>query len=326
MLDNPSRSSTFEDRPRLRQYDPAIAEYLKNFTSANTTRLFRHRLETFIKWAEEVEREEDREMLRVPIEVSDVIKYARTLDERGLSYATVRAYVWAIGTVHNILKKYNPTADVSVKSVLAEFQAKQIAKQRRTYTFSRSVIEDIMDNLQRPRKLRHGAETLEMTRQRAAVDKAMLLTMLQGGMRRSETANLTWSDVIEEADGSGRLLLRTKRSSEDKTRVPITNSCLRTLLAIRPEFFDDDSPVFGMSESQINKRVKRMCEEAGIDPKTVSAHTLRASLARLMLETGAPVGMIEQHLRHQPPLLMYSANQRESETLQWLEQTFQPTA
>ena len=326
MLDSPSRSSTFEDRPRLRQYDSAIAEYLKDLTSANTTRLFQHRLETFIKWAEEVEHEEDREVLRVPIEVSDVIKYARALDDRGLSYATVRAYVSAIGTIHNILEKYNPTADAKVRSVLAVFRAKQIAKQRRTYTFSRNAIGDILNNLQRPRKLRHGTETLEMTRQRAAVDKAMLLTMLQAGMRRSEAAKLTWEDVLEQPDGSGRLLLRTKRSSEGKTWVPITESCLRTLLAIKPEIMDDDSRVFNMSDSQINRRIKKMCEEASIDPETVSAHTLRASLAKLMLEMGAPVWMIEQHLRHEPPLLMYADKLRESETLRWLEQAIQPTA
>ena len=325
MLDSPSRSSTFEDRPRLRQNDSTIAEYLKDLTSANTTRLFQHRLETFIKWAEEVEHEEDRELLRVPIDVSDVIKYARALDERGLSYPTVRAYVSAIGTIHNIVEKYNPTTDAKVRSVLAEFRAKQIAKQRCTYTFSRNVIRDILDNLQRPRKLGQGMETLEMARQRAAVDKAMLLTMLQAGMRRSEAANLTWEDVFEQPDGSGRLMLRTKRSSEEKTRVPITESCLRTLLAVKPEFKNDDCRVFDMSASQINRRIKKMCEEAGIEPETVSARTLRASLARLMLEKGAPVWMIEQHLRHEPPPLMYADKLRESETLRWLEQAVQPT-
>ena len=326
MLDASSRAKMFEDIPCLRQHALAVDNYLNYRRSARTYRLLYDRFETFIRWGKDVECNEGGRILRLPIDVLDVIRYTRALDDRGLSYATVRAYVSAIGTMHNIVEMYNPTADERVKAVLAELRAKQVDSLRSSYTLSEDDIRSILDNLYRPRRHGRGIETWETTQQRAPVDKALLLTMLQSGMRRSEASNLVWGDVRKQSDRTGRLLLREKRASERKTWVAITESCLQTLLAIKPEGANDDSRVFNMSDSQVNRRLKRMCEEAGIDPKNVSGHTPRASLARLMRDRGAPVWMIEQHLRHQPPPLMHADEPHVGEILQWLEETVKPTA
>ena len=326
MTDEQNQSTPFDDVPLLRQYASVIAKYLHFRCSARTARFFYHRFETFIKWAEEVERDEDREVLHMPIEVVDVIEYARALDERGLSYPTVRVYVSAIGTMHNIVKMYSPTTDVRVKSFLADLRATHLDSLPYTRTLSDNDIKNILDNLHHPRKLGRGVETLKIARQRTAVDKALLLVMLQAGMRRSEASNLVWRAVFEHDDGSGRLLLREKRASEGKAWVAITAYCLQLLFDIKPEGADDNALVFNMSDSQVNRRIKRMCAEAGIDPKNVSAHTLRASLLRLMVDRGAPVGMIEQHLRLQPHPLMHADDPRTAETLRWLGTMEKPTA
>ena len=48
---------------------------------------------------------------------------------------------------------------------------------------------------------------------RAAFDKALLLTMVQAGLRRSEAEDLCWDDVGKADDGSGRV---THQAGQDR--------------------------------------------------------------------------------------------------------------
>ena len=317
---------TLENIPGLRQYASVIARYLKLKSSAKTTHHFYDRLEIFISWAEEVERNENRPVLYLPIDAADLVQYARALYERGLSYATIRSYVSAIGTMHKIVEMYNPTADLRVKAVLAELGEKYPNKHAdnlpHTHTFSDNDITNILDNLHHPRKFKRGMETLKVAQQRAAVDKALLFTMVQAGMHRSETANLAWGDVREQPDGSGRLLLPRKRGSNRKTSIAITASCLHALWDIKPEKSDDNSRVFNISDTQVNRRIKTMCANAGIDPANVSSHTPRATLHKFMMGKGVPAIIFQRHYRANlhPSIQRLIINPEDDGFVEWLEE------
>ena len=114
----------------------------------------------------------------------------------------------------------------------------------------------------------------------AVETKPCCLTMVEAGMRRSEAANLTWGEVREKEDGSGQVLLPVTWGGQNEVWVDITKECFEVLMYIKPEGVNDNFSVFNLSNSQIHRRLKRMCEEMGIDSTGISADTPRATLRR----------------------------------------------
>lgn len=174
-----------------------------------------------------------------------------------------------------------------VKDVLAELRVKHANDElRRALTLSEDDIGRVLSRLQVPRKAQGGmGESQETSYKRASVDKAMLLTMVEAGMRRNEASRLVWGDVQEQADGSALVLLQTNWKQRRQTWVAISGACLEALLETKPDDADESTSVFNLSGSQITRRLKRMCEEAGIHSTNVSGHTPRATLLRLMMES-----------------------------------------
>ena len=66
------------------------------------------------------------------------------------------------------------------------------------------------------RELAHrGIETPAQAAERARFDVALVATLSDGGLRRSEAAALTWADVQRWDDGSGRItVVRSKTDVE----------------------------------------------------------------------------------------------------------------
>ena len=97
-------------------------------------------------------------------------------------------------------------------------------------------------------------------------------------MRRSEAAALTWGDVQRWDDGSGRItVIRSKTDVEVAGAVvAITPAAMKALWsdAIRPVGVGGNERVFGLSESQIARRVKAIAKAAGLaDWEFFSGHS-----------------------------------------------------
>ena len=181
----------------------------------------RDRFEAFANWAGEAERQENRQILRMPVDASDLVSYARALDERGMALSTISSYVSAIGTIHTAAGLYNPTAALAVKDILAELRETHANDElRRARSLSEAEIESILSCLYLERRRGRQIETVETAFRRAGVDKALLLTMIQAGMRRNEADRLLWGDIKEQEDGTGRLSLPTKQVAEGRARFP----------------------------------------------------------------------------------------------------------
>ena len=120
------------------------------------------------------------------------------------------------------------------------------------------------------------------------------------GLRRSEASSLTWGDVQRWDDGSGRItVIRSKTDAEAQGAVvAITPAAMRALSAIRPAGVGGDVKVFGLSESQIARRVKAIARAAGLaDWEFFSGHSGRVGMARRMAQNGAPTHEIERQGR-----------------------------
>jgi len=293
-----------------------------------SVRAHREHFVDFARWARELEREAElqgkpRTVLQMPIDPRDIAAYARWLDDdRGLAMSTIRTYMASIGALHVAANLFNPTSSDAVKSTMAELRNKHAEDElRRARALSDAELESIFNVLYVPRITRgRQTESLEGAHKRADVDKALLLSMVWAGMRRSEAASLPWSRVEHREGGAGMVLLPVDWGSEKYQWVPVSEECLEALMAIKPTDAPRDSKVFNLSGSQINRRLKRMCEEAEIDSKDISGDTPRATLQRVMVENNAPVDAVNAQLRLKPPLIpaIYTRIEDEQD-LDWME-------
>ena len=127
-----------------------------------------------------------------------------------------------------------------------------------------------------------------------------MAVLSDAGLRRSEAADLTWGDVQRWEDGSGRItVLRSKTDVEAAGAVvAITPAAMRALNAIRPAGVGSEAKVFGLSESQIARRVKAIARAAGLENwESFSGHSGRVGMARRMAQNGAPTHEIERQGR-----------------------------
>ena len=130
-----------------------------------------------------------------------------------------------------------------------------------------------------PRKRGRGIETPEQAAERGKFDLALVAVLSDAGLRRSEASSLTWGDIVRWEDGSGRItVIRSKTDVEAQGAVvAITPAAIAALDAIRPVGVAGDEKVFGLSESQIARRVKVIARAAGLSDWSSSAATADAS-------------------------------------------------
>ena len=101
-------------------------------------------------------------------------------------------------------------------------------------------------------------------------------------------------------DGSGRItIIRSKTDVEAQGAVvAITPTAMRALDAIRLVGAGSSEKVFGLSESQIARRVKAIAKAAGLaDWEFFSGHSGRVGMARRMAQNGAPTHEIDRQGR-----------------------------
>ena len=106
-------------------------------------------------------------------------------------------------------------------------------------------------------------------------------------------------DVYCQDDSSGRItVVRSKTNVEAQGAVvAITLAAMDALSAVGPAGVGGDEKVFGLSESQIARRVKAIARAAGLaDWKFFSGHSGRVGMARRMAQNGAPTHEIERRV------------------------------
>ena len=101
-------------------------------------------------------------------------------------------------------------------------------------------------------------------------------------------------------DGSGRIIvIRSKTDVEAAgAMVAITPAAMRSPGRHPPAGVPSSEKVFGLSESQIARRVKVIAKAAGLaDWEFFSGHSGRVGMARRMPQNGAPTHEIERQGR-----------------------------
>ena len=111
------------------------------------------------------------------------------------------------------------------------------------------------------------------------------MSVLRDGLlRRSEAAELRWGDVEFREDGSALLQVRRSKTDPEGEGVVlyIGQEAAQALQALLPEgeaAVDPAAPVFGLSASQIGRRVKAAAQAAGLG-EGFTGHSGRVGMAQ----------------------------------------------
>ncbi len=184
---------------------------------------------------------------------------------------------------------------------LLKGRGRRLAKpQRQSGALTADVLAVIRLTAVQPRQRGRGIETPEQATERGRFDLALVTVLSYAGLRRSEAAALTWGDVQHSDDGSGRItVVRSKTDAGAQGAVvAVTPAAMQALSATRPVGVSGDEKVFGLSESQIARRVKAIAKAARLaDWEFFSGHSGRVGMARRMAQNGAPTHEIERQGR-----------------------------
>ena len=200
----------------------------------------------------------------------------------------------AITKAHEWAGHESPCRDQGVRASLKGWGRRLAKPQRQAGALTADVLAVIRLTAVQPGARGRGLETAEQAEERGRFDVALVAVLSDGGLRRSEAAALTWGDVQRWEDGSGRItVIRSKTDVEAAGAVvAVTPAAMKALEAIRPAGVGGGAKVFGLSESQIARRVKVIAKAAGlVNWENFSGHSGRVA------QNGAPSHEIERQGR-----------------------------
>lgn len=143
----------------------------------------------------------------------------------------------------------------------------------------------------------------DQTRFTGVRDYAMLMVLLDTGLRLKELLSLCVQDVRLRA---GELVVRGMTKSRKERRVPFGANCRRALdkwLTVRGEIPGVDE-VFTTTENQplarrsIYQVMNRIAKHAGVPAELVHPHAFRHTMARLYIENGGDPYSLQDLLGH----------------------------
>ena len=294
-----------------------VADALENAQSENTRRNYAGQYRKFRAWCER----EDQSTLPAQPEV--VAAYVAELAEDGKSMSTIRLAVAAIVDAHRSVGLESPQT-TGVTENLRCLSRQLGVGQKQARPLDADALAAIRATASAPRTTRGGSLEMEDTAlRRGRLDIALASVMSDAGLRISEVASLRWRDVLDAEDGAGLVYIERSKTDQagEGAYVVITPETLVALKQLRRdlEVWSDEESVFGLSMSQISRRVDSMAQAAGLG-EGYSGHSGRVGPAIRMTRRGAPLQAVQTHGRWKSPSMpaRYTRSEKALEALEWL--------
>jgi site-specific recombinase XerD len=257
-------------------------EYLEQTgKSANTVKAYLHDVGAFTSWFEQTTGTEFVPGIVDPREITD---YRGHLLQRGSSPATVNRRLVSLRRYFLWAKKQGMLNDTPFE-MLERVRVKE-QKDIAPRWLSRK------EQLALLRAVRQGENQRDL---------AIIQMLLGAGLRISETAALKVSD-IELNDRSGWVYVRTGKGMKTRS-IPLSihaRKALQAYLIMRPDA-DEDDLFLGqrgpLSEWGIHAVIKKYAYQARLED--VTAHTLRHSFAKNLVDAGTPLDQVAILLGHE---------------------------
>ena len=257
-------------------------EYLEQTgKSANTIKAYVYDVGAFASWFEQTTGDELAPGVVDPREITD---YRSFLLQRGSSPATVNRRLVSLRRYFLWAKKQGMIND-SPFEMLERVRVKE-QKDVAPRWLTRK------EQLALLRAVRQGENERDL---------AIIQMMLSAGLRISEVANLNLLD-IELNDRSGWVYVRTGKGMKPRS-IPLSvhiRKALQVYLTVRPDE-NEDNLFLGqrgpLSEWGIHAIVKKYAYQARLED--VTAHTLRHSFAKNLVDVGTPLDQVAILLGHE---------------------------
>jgi site-specific recombinase XerD len=258
-----------------------VADQARSYAAAsrseNTRRAYRADWEHFAAWCER------RNRSSLPADPVTVALYVTDMADT-FKPSTISRRMVSIAQAHKVAGHSSPTTDKRVRLVNAGI--------RRVHGVAPSQVRPVVTEDLRRMVATCGHDPADIR------DRALLLLGFAAALRRSELVGLDATDLEETHDG---LVITVRRSKTDQEGVgrkigvpygsnPATcpvrawRSWIETATISGGALFRGVDRYGNIAESRLSDRgvaliVKRRAEAVGIDPDTVSGHSLRAGLA-----------------------------------------------
>ena len=280
---------------------PKVAEAVQDAKSPNTRRAYRAAFRAYRQWTQ------DQGLPHWQGSPALIAEYAVHLfEDHGKSVTSIRLAVTAVRFAHETAGLPNPCTTELVRAAIAGLARRQVQagrRQKQARPLDSEALAAIRATALRPRPGRSGhEEKKETAHRRGAVDIALAYVLSNGGLRRSEAAALTWSDVQPAQNGAGVILVRQSKTDAAGVGefVAISEGTMQALEAIRPTDAGEGDPVFGLSDRQICRRIKAAAQAAGLG-EGYSGHSGRVGMAVKYSRRGAPDSLIQRQGRWKSP-------------------------
>ena len=294
-----------------------VADALENAQSENTRRNYAGQYRKFRTWCEQ------ESYSWLPAQPEVLAAYAAELAEDGKSMSTIRLAIAAIVDAHRRVGLESPQT-AGVTEILRGLSRQVGVSQKQARPLDADALAAIRATALNPRKARGGSLEMEETAlRRGRLDIALASVLSDAGLRISEAASLRWRDVLDAENGAGLVYIERSKTDQagEGAYVVVTPDTLAALKQLREdsEAWTDNEPVFGLSMSQISRRVDSMARAAGLG-EGYSGHSGRVGLAIRMTRRGAPLQAVQTHGRWKSPSMpaRYTRSEKALEALEWL--------
>ena len=239
-------------------------------------------------------------LIPLPATPDTVVKYLETQADSRFSFATLRHTVSVITKMHELAGHPSPCKDQSVRKTVKLLRRKLSKPRAEVGALTPDNCYRIFRRADYPRSRGRGQETEAHAEQRGRVDVALVYLLSDAGLSAFEASQLTWGDVQHWNDGSGRITVPGSLT-DGRTQaaiVAVARTTMDALDAIRPSEAATDVKVFGLSKSQVGRRVRAAAEAAGIDNwEAFNGSSGRVGLVRRLVANGAPNHVVERQAR-----------------------------
>ena len=224
----------------------------------------------------------------LPADPAQVAVYlAERMEASGHKPATLRVAASAIAFVHKTAGVADPCASPAVQRTLRSATRKAGQSQKQAEALTAAALAVIQATACTPRRGRGGrCESPATANYRGNLDLAVIRLMRDAMLRVSEAAVLTWQDLMTEADGTGRLLIRRSKTDAEGagTVMFVSAETMATLGVIRNGAGETDR-IFSLRPNQLSLRIKQAAQAAGLGDG-FSGHSPRVGMARDLARAG----------------------------------------
>ena len=233
----------------------------------------------------------------LPCEPETVAAYLAHRADAGLSRSALSIDRAAI-RYHHEAAGFDPTGSAGVKRVMRGLRRRAAVTQSGPKQATGIRADDLAAIRATACARRTGSdgrkESEEAAIKRGRVDIALISTMRDALLRRSEAAALRWSDVEFRDDGTGRVTIRrSKADQEGEGAVQfISEDSAKALKTIRDEALDSDRVFVLKTGRSISNRIKAAARAAGLKGK-MSGHSPRVGMALDLVAAGASVSAVQ---------------------------------